>query len=64
MTQMTAQLGEAQTNQARAEREATSLRESVKSLRDVWARELKAVREEWKRGEEKGRKEREDAVGL
>jgi len=38
------------------------LRDSVKSLREVWARELKGVRKEWKRGEERGRKEREEAV--
>ncbi|WWD17638.1 hypothetical protein CI109_102079 [Kwoniella shandongensis] len=58
---MTAQLTEAQAGQAKAERECSSLRESVKSLRDVWAREVKSVKEEWKRGEEKGRREREEA---
>ncbi|WVF70453.1 hypothetical protein IAT40_005243 [Kwoniella sp. CBS 6097] len=58
---MTAQLTEAQAGQAKAERECASLRDSVRSLRDVWAREVKSVREEWKRGEEKGKKEREEA---
>ncbi|KAK8866156.1 hypothetical protein IAR55_001307 [Kwoniella newhampshirensis] len=58
---MTAQLTEAQAGQAKAERECASLRESVKSLRDVWAREVKSVREEWKRGEERGKREREEA---
>jgi hypothetical protein len=63
LAQMAAQLTDAQSNQARAEREATSLREGVKSLRDVWARDIKSVREEWKKGEEKARAEREEAVG-
>jgi F0F1-type ATP synthase membrane subunit b/b' len=58
----TTQLGEAQTAQAKAEREATSLRESVKSLRDVWAKEVRGVREEVKKGEERWRSERTVAV--
>ncbi|ORY29368.1 hypothetical protein BCR39DRAFT_175626 [Naematelia encephala] len=58
---MTSQLTDSQVSQARAEREERALRESVKSLRDVWTREVKAVREEVKRTEEKGRKEREEA---
>ncbi|WVQ97461.1 hypothetical protein IAU59_004574 [Kwoniella sp. CBS 9459] len=61
LSHMTAQLTEAQAGQAKAERECASLRDSVRSLRDVWAREVKSVREEWKRGEEKGKKEREEA---
>ncbi len=63
LSAMSVQLIEAQTSQARAEREAGSLRESVRSLRDVWGREVRGVREEWRRGEERGRREREDAVG-
>ena len=62
LAQMSAQLSEAQNNQARAEREAESLREGVRSLKELWAREMTAVREEWKRGEERGRREREEAV--
>ena len=61
---MQTQLAEAQASQVRAEREAGSLRDSVKSLRDVWGREVKSVREEWRRSEEKGRKEREEAVSI
>jgi len=61
VTTMTAQLLDAQASQAKAEREAVSLRDSVKSLRDVWAREIKTVREEWKQGTEKERKDREGA---
>lgn len=51
-------------SQQRSEREAVSLRDSVKSLRGVWAREVRAVREEMKRSEEKGREEREEAVSC
>ncbi|CAD6587762.1 MAG: hypothetical protein TREMPRED_004849 [Tremellales sp. Tagirdzhanova-0007] len=61
LAQMSAQLSESQNNQARAEREAENLREGVRSLKEVWAREMMAVREEWKRGEERGRREREEA---
>ncbi|WVQ61934.1 uncharacterized protein L199_000067 [Kwoniella botswanensis] len=61
LSHMTSQLTEAQAGQAKAERECVALRESVKSLRDVWAREVKSVRDEWKKGEEKGKKEREEA---
>nr|XP_019007424.1 uncharacterized protein I206_07876 [Kwoniella pini CBS 10737]OCF46205.1 hypothetical protein I206_07876 [Kwoniella pini CBS 10737] len=61
LSHMTSQLTEAQAGQAKSERECVALRESVKSLRDVWAREVKSVRDEWKRGEEKGRKDREEA---
>ena len=64
LAQMSAQLSESQNNQARAEREAENLREGVRSLKEVWAREMMAVREEWKRGEERGRREREEAVGF
>lgn len=59
---MTAQVAEAQHAQARAEREAASLREAVKSLRDVWAREVRVVREEWRDGKERQEREREEAV--
>ncbi|KAK4689456.1 hypothetical protein P7C73_g619, partial [Tremellales sp. Uapishka_1] len=58
---MSTQVLEAQAAQAKAERESNSLRDSVKSLRDVWGREIKTVRDEWKRSEEKGKREREEA---
>jgi len=61
---MTSQLGEAQHAQARAEREAASLREGVKSLRDVWVREVKTVKEDWRNGKERLEREREEAVGF
>ncbi|WVQ82513.1 hypothetical protein IAT38_004642 [Cryptococcus sp. DSM 104549] len=57
---MNAQVAEAQASQARSERECAALRDSVKSLRDVWAREMRGVKEDWKRGEEKNRREREE----
>ncbi|OCF34049.1 hypothetical protein I316_04396 [Kwoniella heveanensis BCC8398] len=60
LSHMTAQLTEAQAGQAKAERES-AYTDSVRSLRDVWAREVKSVREEWKKGEEKGKREREEA---
>jgi flagellar biosynthesis/type III secretory pathway protein FliH len=59
---MTAQLVEAQTAQTKAERECNSLRDGVRSLREAWAREVKSVREEFKKGEERGLREREEAV--
>jgi hypothetical protein len=63
LQQMTAQLAESQSAQIRAERECNSLKDSVRSLREAWSRELRGVRDEWKRGEERNRKEREEAVG-
>lgn len=60
--QMTAQLQEASISQKQAERECVSLRDGVKSLRDAWAREIKAVKDEWKKGVERERQEREEAV--
>lgn len=64
LQQMTTQMSDAQAAQHKAERECNSLRDSVKSLRDAWAREVKAVREEVKRNEERNKKEREDAVSC
>ncbi|KAK1925705.1 hypothetical protein DB88DRAFT_208250 [Papiliotrema laurentii] len=61
LQQMSAQLADAQAAQAKAESESHSLKDSVKSLKGVWARELKAAREEIRKAEEKGRKDLEDA---
>ncbi|GFZ46046.1 hypothetical protein JCM24511_04292 [Saitozyma sp. JCM 24511] len=61
LQQMTAQLAESQSAQIKAERECNSLKDSVRSLREAWSRELRGVRDEWKRGEERNRKEREEA---
>jgi hypothetical protein len=63
LQQMTAQLAESQSAQIKAERECNSLKDSVRSLREAWSRDLRGVRDEWKRGEERNRKEREEAVG-
>lgn len=59
---MEGQVTVAHTAQAKAEREASSLRDSVKSLKDVWARDLAAVKEDRKRADEKSRKSVADAV--
>lgn len=61
---MSAQLADAQAAQAKAESESHSLKDSVKSLKGVWARELKTAREEIRKAEEKGRKDLEDAVSV
>lgn len=61
---MTAQVTEATFAQTKADRECTSLKESVKSLRDAWGREMKLVREEWRKGQDKERQERDEAVSL
>lgn len=62
LQQMTSQLADAQAAQLKADREASSLRDGVKSLRDSWTRELKAVRDEVKQAEEKGRNDTAAAV--
>jgi hypothetical protein len=62
LQQMTSQLADAQAAQLKADREASSLRDGVKSLRDAWTRELKAVRDEVKQAEEKGRDDTAAAV--
>lgn len=62
--QKTAQVAEAHLAQHKAESECNSLRDAVRSLRDVWAREVKGVKEEYKRGSERERAEREEAVSA
>lgn len=64
LQQMTAELAEAQQAQQRAESESNSLRDSVRSLREVWAREVKATRQDWKRDMENERLEREKMVRV
>ena len=61
---MSSQLTDAQAAQSKAESESSSLRESVKSLKGVWARDLKAAREEIKKADEKGRRDLIEAVSL
>lgn len=64
LQQMASQLADAQATQHKAEREANSLRDSVKSLKDVWARDLKGVKEEMRNAQEKGRLDMENAVSA
>ena len=59
---MTAQVADAQSTQLRAEREANSLRDAVRSLRDVWAREVKGVKDAMAREKEKSQAEIAAAV--
>lgn len=63
LQQMTSQLADAQATQHKAEREANSLRDSVKSLKDVWARDLKGVKEDMRNAQVKGKADMENAVG-
>jgi len=62
LQQMTSQLSDAQASQHKAEREANSLRDSVKSLKDVWARELKGVKEDMRNAQEKAKVDLDKAV--
>jgi hypothetical protein len=59
---MTAQLTDAQYLGTKSEREAISLREGVKSMKEQWGREMRTLREEMKLTVEKGKKEREEVV--
>jgi hypothetical protein len=59
---MTAQVTEATFAQTKSDKECASLKDSVRSLREAWAREMKAVKDEWKSGQERERLEREEAV--
>lgn len=61
--EMTQQMDDARVEKTKAERECVSLRDGVKSLRDVWAREVKAL-EELRRKEEEDKREMEEAVHL
>ncbi|ORX37364.1 hypothetical protein BD324DRAFT_625854 [Kockovaella imperatae] len=62
INEMTAQVKEATLARGRAESDSSSLRDGIKSLKEAWARELKAVKEEMRAVEEAGRKEREEAM--
>lgn len=59
--EMKQQMNDARVEKTKAERECVSLRDGVKSLRDVWAREVKALKEEIRRKEEGDKKEMEEA---
>lgn len=60
--EMTQQMNDARMEKTKAERECVSLRDGLKSLRDVWAREVKALKEVIRRKEEEDKKEVEEAV--
>ena len=64
LQQMTSEVAEANLAQQRAERDSTSRRDSMRSLREVWPREVKATRQDWKRDVENERSEREKMVRL
>ncbi|XAO27200.1 hypothetical protein I312_106042 [Cryptococcus bacillisporus CA1280] len=59
--EMTQQMNDAIVEKTKAERECVSLRDGVKSLRDVWAREVKALKEEMRRKEGEDKEEIEEA---
>lgn len=59
---MTAQVTEATFAQTKSDKECAALKDSVRSLREAWAREMKAVRDEWRKNTEREVKEREEAV--
>lgn len=58
---MTTEMNDAKALHRKADSECVALRDSVKSLRDVWSRETKAVKDELKQTVETQRKEREEA---
>lgn len=55
-------VAEATLARAKAESERDALRDSVKSLRGAWAREVTAYREEFERAQERAKEEREAAA--
>ncbi len=59
---MTAQVTEATFAQTKSDKECASLKSSVRSLRDAWGREMKVVKQEWRKGAEREKQEREEAV--
>lgn len=62
VTESHAEVAEAKLVRAKAESERDALRDSVKSLRSAWAREVGAYREEVDRVQEQIRQEREAAT--
>jgi urease accessory protein UreF len=55
LQEMTLQLTDAQSAQNKAEREANSFRDSLKSLREMWTREVKEVKDAMKQTEDKSK---------
>jgi len=55
LQEMNVQVTDAHAAQNRAEREANSLKDSLKSLREVWTREVKDVKDTMKQTEEKSK---------
>ena len=62
VAEMTAQMKEAQLARAKAESESSNLRDGVRSLKDAWTREVRVIKEDMRVAEERGRKERDEAV--
>lgn len=61
---MSAQLVEAQERQARADRECGAMRDGIKSLKEVWGREVRGLKEDVKKREEESRSEKEEMVSC
>lgn len=61
LQQMTTDMNDAKAAHKKADSEVVALRESVRSLREVWGRETKAVRDELRKTVDTQRKEREEA---
>jgi hypothetical protein len=59
---MTSQLVEAQEKHAKADKECLAMRDGLKSLKEVWGREVRGLKDEMRQGEDKWRAERDEAV--
>jgi predicted nucleic acid-binding Zn-ribbon protein len=57
LAEMTSQLAEAQRREAKAESESSALRGGFGSMKDAWAREVKSLRVEVKKTEERWKSE-------
>jgi hypothetical protein len=60
---MSTQLAEAQRDKAKAESECNALKSSVGSMKESWAREVKALRGEMKKADEGWKQERDEVLG-
>ena len=64
LADMSTQLADAKALQIKAEREAHSLRDLVKSSKAMWTRELKAAKDELKAMIEQQQTQRDEVVGV
>lgn len=60
---MSTQLAEAQRDKAKAESECSALKSSVGSMKESWAREVKAMKGELKKADEGWKLERDEVIG-